>query len=976
MNFLRYFPKIFLVVSTLSLSACYFKKKDITPTKKQIAGTVILLNGTSSAGKTTLLKELKKIDDTLQVASFDELWGSYTKRNPTEELDALAKIARTDEKANQKLNQLVEVYMRKVFDSFYAQISEQALTSKNVIVDTVIEDVKEFDKFLYALGTIKLTTVLLYCPLDVTISRLRQRNLAGVETRDFRLPINQYKLLYKPQENPSEQVVDTISSKDIKHLLRADIDEYLKDPPEDLKAQVHLVAKELEVFYKDFIKHFKLDELEKVVIVPVRPYDLILRCEKKPQALAQELATFIMCTPRIFVSPEQPLIDQPVEIIVSNLEPNSQVILEASAHNKEGDTYKARATFQIDDRGIVNAAKQAPISGSYNGIDPMGLFWSLTSISKDPYKNTLQAQGTLDLRAVLLSVFSGDKLQAQKVINRVWPDVERKEICEQGIVGTLFYPESTKESPGLITIPGAGGIPDLGVAQILAYHGYTVLALAYFGQEGLPKNISLIPLEYFQNAMRWLKKQPQVEGNKIAIIGQSRGAELVLLLASLFPGEMDAGIAYSPSHLVYGDHLSEEKSAWTYKNKPVPFMPYEQEIFEAAKVGYMTQHKGTIEDPILLTQFYLYGMKKFSNSIKEATIPVENIRCPILILSGNDDKQYPSPVSGKSIIERLDSMGSKIKRKYVNYPNAGNHIFTFPYRPSIDLPFTIASGWTLAGGTPEGNAHAIEQAWAEVLNFLKETLGKAAGISAWQRSIDETFAAKKARCFEAKDKTGATIILEWQKTNVHEPEYAHIMRELADLFIRAFVPNEIRFLKAHPEAVVKAEKNDPYKQLAPLFKGRAESVDWKAVEEKMASIARSYWESQTAGEDVSKRYANSIFFFVIAKDAFTNNVLGFVCYRIDDDDPQGAVIIEPLAVAPEAQTRGLGKLLTASIFKLLPGVTRIGLTVESKNEIALKAYQAWGFVEFQAPDAYHKNMEYRAEKSDVLQKIARTLTGR
>jgi len=143
----------------------------------------------------------------------------------------------------------------------------------------------------------------------------------------------------------------------------------------------------------------------------------------------------------------------------------------------------------------------------------------------------------------------------------------------------------------------------------------------------LPKNLSLIPLEYFQNAMRWLKKQPQVEGNKIGLIGQSRGAELVLLLASLFPGEMDACIAYSPCHLVYGDHLSEEKSAWTYKNKPMPFMPYEQEIFEAAKEGHMTLHKGTIEDPILL---YLYGMKKFSNSIEEATIPVENIRCRFL----------------------------------------------------------------------------------------------------------------------------------------------------------------------------------------------------------------------------------------------------------------------------------------------------------------------------------------------------------
>ena len=294
MNFLRYFPKIFLVTATLSLSACDLKKKDITPTKKQPASTVILLNGTSSAGKTTMLKELVKIDDSVQVVSFDGFfWGSYTKTHPTAELDELAKIARKDETANQKLNKLVEVYMRNAVDSFYADIRQKALKYKNVVVDTVIDDVKEFDKLSHVLGEVKLVNVLLYCPLDVTISRLRQRNIAGIEMRDFRLPVSQYKLLYKPQEQPSEKIVDTILGKDIKQLVRAGIEEYLKDPPDDLKDQVDALSKELEELYKGFVKHFKLDELDKVAIVPVRPYDLILHCEKDPQKLAQELAQLI-----------------------------------------------------------------------------------------------------------------------------------------------------------------------------------------------------------------------------------------------------------------------------------------------------------------------------------------------------------------------------------------------------------------------------------------------------------------------------------------------------------------------------------------------------------------------------------------------------------------------------------------------------------------------------------------------------------
>lgn len=431
--------------------------------------------------------------------------------------------------------------------------------------------------------------------------------------------------------------------------------------------------------------------------------------------------------PIITVVPEKAMIDELVEITISNLAPHEYVTLEISSKDKfgKGDVWKSSATFQANDQGIVNVAKQEPISGSYKGIEPMGLFWSMTATDKDPYKKTKEVQDTLNLEGVLLSVFSQDQLRAQKGIHRAWPDIEKKEIREQGVIGELFYPKDRQANPSIITIPGAGRFLDVCIAQILASHGYTVLALAYFGYPGLPEKLSLIPLEYFENAIRWLQKQPQVNGNKVALVGQSTGAEVVLLMASLFPDEVDAAIVYSPSHLIHGDNSSpHEKSAWTLKNKPLPFMPfpsYEQGQL-AVKEGQVKFHEGTIEDPIPWTPYYLYALKKFSGSVKAATIPVEHIRCPLLIFSGNDDEQWPSFVAGQKIIERLDFMGSKIKRNYINFPHAGNHLFTFPYRSSIDLPFSTDPKWTIAGGTPEGNAHAIEQAWKETLNFLKETL--------------------------------------------------------------------------------------------------------------------------------------------------------------------------------------------------------------------------------------------------------------
>ncbi len=428
--------------------------------------------------------------------------------------------------------------------------------------------------------------------------------------------------------------------------------------------------------------------------------------------------------PIISVDPQNALLDKLLEISISNLKPQEQITLELSSKDKDNNVWRSHALFKADDNGIVYLAKQAPAPGSYSGIDPMGLFWSMKPTSKDPSKNTFLSLITLNLCEVTLSVFSDNKLLAQTIIHRqCMPDnVERKEIRKEGIVGTLFYPKDQKKNPGVIAIPGSGGIIPEHIASLLAAHGYTVLALAYFGYEGLPENLSMIPLEYFQKAMEWLKKQPQVNENNIAIMGHSRGGEAVLLLASLFPKEMDAVIAFSSPHLVYGDFLPESKSAWTYKNKPLPFMPYpsDQEISKAAKDGLITLHKGTIEDPFRDSEIFLYGMKKDESTAQKTAIPVENIRCPLLIISGDDDAMWPSATAGKKVIERLDAQGSTIEKKHLNYSDAGHNLFVPPYLPALDLPVTMAAGWSLFGGTPEGNACAQKESWHEMLKFLKK----------------------------------------------------------------------------------------------------------------------------------------------------------------------------------------------------------------------------------------------------------------
>ena len=102
-------------------------------------------------------------------------------------------------------------------------------------------------------------------------------------------------------------------------------------------------------------------------------------------------------------------------------------------------------------------------------------------------------------------------------------------------IGTLFIPESQKQFLAVIVLPGSeGGIPE-SVARHLASFGYVVLALGYFGKDGLPQLLENIPLEYFQKALSRLKSMPQVKESALSILGYSRGGELALLLGSLFP---------------------------------------------------------------------------------------------------------------------------------------------------------------------------------------------------------------------------------------------------------------------------------------------------------------------------------------------------------------------------------------------------------------------------------------------------------
>lgn len=64
--------------------------------------------------------------------------------------------------------------------------------------------------------------------------------------------------------------------------------------------------------------------------------------------------------------------------------------------------------------------------------------------------------------------------------------------------------------PGVVDLYTLGGNITEPRASLLANKGFVVLALAYYGYQDLPKKPKNLDLEYFEEAVDYLRKQPEV----------------------------------------------------------------------------------------------------------------------------------------------------------------------------------------------------------------------------------------------------------------------------------------------------------------------------------------------------------------------------------------------------------------------------------------------------------------------------------
>ena len=204
------------------------------------------------------------------------------------------------------------------------------------------------------------------------------------------------------------------------------------------------------------------------------------------------------------------------------------------------------------------------------------------------------------------------------------------------------------------------------------------------------------PLERIENAIKWLKSN----GNeKIGIAGASTTGTLALTAASLFP-EITLTIAMTPSDFIWqgfaqgkndgcGEWPIEGESLFTFRGKPLPYMPFcykHPEYWQVMKAeskenGDMTASRKIFDDseaahPITEDEF----------------IKVENIKGMLLMIGAADDSLWNAAKYVKRAEKRLSERPHECEVKALVYEH-GTH-FVFP-ESLLKTIFPVGAGLLL-----------------------------------------------------------------------------------------------------------------------------------------------------------------------------------------------------------------------------------------------------------------------------------------
>jgi len=452
---------------------------------------------------------------------------------------------------------------------------------------------------------------------------------------------------------------------------------------------------------------------------------------------------------RFEIPPNGAFIDEELKIGLSGLTPHQSVRIHATTEDDENRRWISGATFRADSHGRVDLTTQEPTNGTYRGVAPMGLFWSMrlangsegggagaraTFTKKDSLPHSVMLEAELERSVMIVSgriersfrargttirdpVTVGNKFETAKAAGPGLP---------KGRVGRLFLPPANAgqgRRPAVIVLSGSGGGFDLDKAAVLSRHGFATLALAYFGAPPLAPWLHRVPIEYIEAALAWLAAQPEIDSGRVGVLGVSRGAELAMLSASRY-SNIRAVVAYAPSSVAWDSGGREKTSgeqipAWLWRGDPVPSVPLPLRSFmwrSAVPVVAMRR-------PVMFRNLFRAGLRN-ETAVARAAIPAEQINGPLMLISGGDDHVWPAQEMADAIVARLKERGFQHAVEHLHYPSAG-HLLRYPHLPTTarDSRHEHLRGARFSfGGSARADAEAQADSWRRTIDFLRKHL--------------------------------------------------------------------------------------------------------------------------------------------------------------------------------------------------------------------------------------------------------------
>ncbi|KAM9349538.1 LOW QUALITY PROTEIN: acyl-coenzyme A thioesterase 1-like [Symphorus nematophorus] len=200
------------------------------------------------------------------------------------------------------------------------------------------------------------------------------------------------------------------------------------------------------------------------------------------------------------------LFDEPVQVKVAGLRSRQVVTMRARATDEKGVAFSSSATYRADGSGEIDLDRDPSLSGSYVGVEPMGLLWSMKA---DTLHKRLQKINSLNPHVMKFSVHEEEEEGEGRMLADATNDMKR--FILYILCSSVSSAPGEGPFPAVLDLYTFGGGLSEKRAALLASRGFVTLTVSAYGHDDMSKKIKEVHLDYFEEAIEFLKK------NKIRI---------------------------------------------------------------------------------------------------------------------------------------------------------------------------------------------------------------------------------------------------------------------------------------------------------------------------------------------------------------------------------------------------------------------------------------------------------------------------